>query len=331
MNSHDCVFSQKTRVTDPLLVYCWSTVHNAGPTLNQHWMIVSFCWAVPTKRKTLQHCDNSNRKTLTKLRDIDPMLFWCWANVTTTLGQQMQDIDQIARHWSNVVLMLGQRHKRWAAINTTLGQYIVFVGRCLITARPESTPVPCAKPRCTVSCVSGHTLHSAVTITTNHTVFITNCQLCHTVSYITQTSCLTAQPAVNLSTLVSWTLWFLRWHVLHIYISSVGPNSFLLYSHYFCVSVWFFSYRAYSVQFFSLWDVFCENQWPWPLLFSPSWLIQWSMGEESYITLFSPSDVTEFHRMKYGGGGLNHLVFTEWSHCVSQNTGTSSYRTRFVF
>ena len=27
-------------------------------------------------------------------------------------------------------------------------------------------------------------------------------------------------------------------------------------------------------------------------------------GEGSYITLFSPSDVTAFHRMKHGGGGI---------------------------
>ena len=27
-------------------------------------------------------------------------------------------------------------------------------------------------------------------------------------------------------------------------------------------------------------------------------------GEGSYITMFSPSDVTAFHRMKYGGGGV---------------------------
>ena len=27
-------------------------------------------------------------------------------------------------------------------------------------------------------------------------------------------------------------------------------------------------------------------------------------GEGSYLTLFSPSDVTGFHRMKYGGGGV---------------------------
>ena len=65
---------------------------------------------------------------------------------------------------------------------------------------------------------------------------------------------------------------------------------------------------------------FCEIQWPRPPLFSPSLLIQWSMGEGVlynlvfterrhcvsqnevwgrgyYITLFSPSDVTEFHRI----------------------------------
>ena len=27
------------------------------------------------------------------------------------------------------------------------------------------------------------------------------------------------------------------------------------------------------------------------------------MGKGSYITFFSPSDVTAFHRVKYGGGG----------------------------
>ena len=81
-----------------------------------------------------------------------------------------------------------------------------------------------------------------------------------------------------------------------------------------------------------LWRIlFCETQWPRPPLFSPSWLIQWSMGEGSYITLFSPSDVTAFHRMKYGGGFLYNLVFTEWRHCVSQNEawGMGCYITLF--
>ena len=33
------------------------------------------------------------------------------------------------------------------------------------------------------------------------------------------------------------------------------------------------------------------------------------MGEGSHITLFSPSDVTVFHRMKYGGGGCYITLF----------------------
>ena len=44
------------------------------------------------------------------------------------------------------------------------------------------------------------------------------------------------------------------------------------------------------------------------------------MEEGSYITLFSPSDVTAFHRIKYGGGGgiqpcfhrVTSLRFTEY-------------------
>ena len=72
---------------------------------------------------------------------------------------------------------------------------------------------------------------------------------------------------------------------------------------------------------------FCEIQWPRPPLFSPSLPIQWSMGEGSYMTLFSPSDVTALHRMKYGGegGGGYYITFfspsdvtecceTQWRH-----------------
>ena len=41
-------------------------------------------------------------------------------------------------------------------------------------------------------------------------------------------------------------------------------------------------------------------------------------GRGCYITLFSPGEVTAFHRMKYGEGVLYTLVFTEWYLCVSQ-------------
>ena len=32
---------QQTRDIDPMLVQCWSTVYDAGPTLGQHWVDVS--------------------------------------------------------------------------------------------------------------------------------------------------------------------------------------------------------------------------------------------------------------------------------------------------
>ena len=54
----------------------------------------------------------------------------------------------------------------------------------------------------------------------------------------------------------------------------------------------------------------CETQWPRPPLFSPSLLIQLSMRQGSYITLFSPSDVTAFHKMKYGGWGYYTTLFS---------------------
>ena len=48
------------------------------------------------------------------------------------------------------------------------------------------------------------------------------------------------------------------------------------------------------------------------------------MGEGSYITLFSPSEVTAFHRIMYGKGVLYSLVFTEWRHCASHNDQNNS-------
>ena len=35
------IASQQTRDIEPLLVQCWSTVYDAGPTLNQQWLNVS--------------------------------------------------------------------------------------------------------------------------------------------------------------------------------------------------------------------------------------------------------------------------------------------------
>ena len=65
---------------------------------------------------------------------------------------------------------------------------------------------------------------------------------------------------------------------------------------------------------------FCETQWPWPPLFTPSWLIQWSMGEGVLYNLcFHRVTSLRFTEWSMGEGVLYNFVFTEWRHCVSQN------------
>ena len=44
----------------------------------------------------------------------------------TAEGQTGQHTPANTRRWTNAVLMLGQRRRRWANINTTLGHRLVF-------------------------------------------------------------------------------------------------------------------------------------------------------------------------------------------------------------
>ena len=67
---------------------------------------------------------------------------------------------------------------------------------------------------------------------------------------------------------------------LHIDFSA--HNKLLINTPPNCVSV--FISRPTLIEISQI----CETQWPQPPLFSLSWLIQWSMRDGSYITLFSP-------------------------------------------
>ena len=57
------VLPQQTRYINPMLVQCWSTVYDAGPTLYQHWVDVScLLWkhhrysvVLPSKRSKRQN------------------------------------------------------------------------------------------------------------------------------------------------------------------------------------------------------------------------------------------------------------------------------------
>ena len=50
--------SQRTRYTDPMLVQCWARVANDGPTLNQHFVSVSWqSWIVThLHSNVILHC-----------------------------------------------------------------------------------------------------------------------------------------------------------------------------------------------------------------------------------------------------------------------------------
>ena len=95
----------------------------------------------------------------------------------------------------------------------------------------------------------------------------------------------------------------------YIYISSQNPRHPITSVMIRLFSFWYwFQYTHVGPcvlkNTITIKKLFCETRWPRPPLFSPSWLIQWSMGEGSYITLFPLSNVTTFHRMKYGWGGV---------------------------
>ena len=46
LHTNGCV-SQKTPGVEPMLVKCWATVCDAGPALNQHWLIVPYLLGIP--------------------------------------------------------------------------------------------------------------------------------------------------------------------------------------------------------------------------------------------------------------------------------------------
>ena len=63
------------RNIEPLLVQCWSTVYDAGPTLNQQWLNVS---CLPGSYWCLLVGDEASGQSISQQAD-EPMLINCWA------------------------------------------------------------------------------------------------------------------------------------------------------------------------------------------------------------------------------------------------------------
>ena len=75
------IISQQTRVVEQMLVECWPSVEDDGPTVNQHWFNVSCLLGF----------------TISSTTAFQPMMFCCsdgqrrrrWANIKTALAQRL--------------------------------------------------------------------------------------------------------------------------------------------------------------------------------------------------------------------------------------------------
>ena len=70
----DASTPQQTQVIDPMLVQCWASVVDGGPTLDQHWVYVS-CLLGPGFRSVRQQTSFSCRCVLTDL-DLRSLIGW---------------------------------------------------------------------------------------------------------------------------------------------------------------------------------------------------------------------------------------------------------------
>ena len=168
------------------------------------------------------------------------------------------------RCWANAGSMLAHRLRRWTNIKSTLTQHIVFSG--ILAKRPSFTDTR-MRPELW-----------------NDTIGTIKAAQCHLVKELSGNLGSTSAGDRPTCSCVYWA-YFLCQHIVKrnkyrgFQLSIIKP------------------YKMRIRTLFSFQGIFCETQWPWPPLFSPSWLIQWSMG----------------------GGVLYNLVLTEWRHCVSQN------------
>ena len=111
-----------------MLVKCWPTVCDAGPTLNQHWVDVSCLlgclqglwpqFLYPLIALVCRIC--------TGTRFYSSWTYYCmWSNVYDVSGYQ----PAYTRRWINVGSRLVRRRRRCTSLKPALGQRLLSVGR----------------------------------------------------------------------------------------------------------------------------------------------------------------------------------------------------------
>ena len=88
----------------------------------------------------------------TPVRYLQPMLDQCWltiCNARTTPNQHCATTPVNTRHSTNTVSMLAHRLRRWASIETALGEFPVFAGTPVLRGRCVGVMIPRARGHAT--------------------------------------------------------------------------------------------------------------------------------------------------------------------------------------
>ena len=118
----------QTQDIHPVLVQCWASVHDAGPTLNKRRVNI-LCLLHKQLRLS---AGILLRKVTARIE-----MAWIQLNIAGHKGLRVPDvrvawlsgflaIPAKTRHLPSVALMLGRRRRQRASVKTTLGQHHVF-------------------------------------------------------------------------------------------------------------------------------------------------------------------------------------------------------------
>ena len=131
--------AQQTWDGGPTLVYCWPTVYDVGPTVNQRWaMFVGGCRTGTTIRWTnagLMFLQRRRRWANIKSALVQRLVQCCLnvrsksTNIKPALVQSLVFVGwfpESTKYPPNAGLMLGLSRRQWNSINTALCQCIVF-------------------------------------------------------------------------------------------------------------------------------------------------------------------------------------------------------------
>ena len=112
-----------------MLVQCWSTVYDAGPTLNQHWDNVSYLLGLIPANTRRSH--NAGLMLAQRRRHFPALcgrLVFAGLSLSRLFVSLLEEAISASRQTRHIEAMLGQLSRRWPSIEPALVQCALFAG-----------------------------------------------------------------------------------------------------------------------------------------------------------------------------------------------------------